>query len=354
MSVQPMKHPGLRILIDGPDFEGQWSESVADALAALGHEVTLLLRGGRNPGGRLLLAWQRWRHGQADFEASARLGRERLRAQLDRERFDLLLSLQGPLDARWLQAARRVQPGLRVWYWIGASIGLSPFPISRTPRLVDRFLVSSRGIQLLLREQGARDVVYLPFAVCRRRHVARQPDAFQSSRYRCEVSLVGTAYPERAEAIEYLNRRLSQPVRVWGRGWRRHPRLRAGPPLPMARAMRVHASSRIALNPHHPQTRGGLNMRFFEIPAAGGFQITNDQALLDELPFGSLVARYGSLPELHEQVDYFLRNAAERDRRAHQIREQMLGEHTWERRLAPLFDDWEAHNLIDRRETSDH
>lgn len=348
------ENPPLRVLIDAPDWDGEWGHCVADALQALGHEIALQLRSPQHLRARIGRKFERLRAGEFDLNKQWERDRLKLSRALERTRFDLLLSLQGPLDGAWVQAVKKLQPGLQIWYWIGATISTDPFPIVRTPNYVDRFLASSHGIAADLQMLGARDVHQLDFAVSRSRHVFPKINRWERRYYRADVSLVGTAYPDRAEMVRELRDRFGVRVRTWGRGWRRYPDIKAGPPLSLAGALKVHACSKISLNPIHPQTRGGINMRFFEIPAAGGFQIASWQREVageTTSEFSDLTVSFDQLEELGRLVHFYLHNDDERKAQAERLREHLLGAHTYERRLQPLLDDWYAHNW---RQTDSH
>jgi len=200
--------------------------------------------------------------------------------------------------------------------------------------LVDTVLLSYRGDLGSLAAAGLSNIELFLFGVSPRYHLQAR-DSKRAIEH--EVVLVGTCYPERCAAIEALNRHLEMPVAVWGRSWRRCAQARARGPLALGQAQRVHATSRIALNIHHRDTRDGVNMKYFEIPAAGALQIVDHQPLMDE-PLGDRgVVSYRTKDELVERVRYYLNHEEERAERAAEMHRRVLDADCYAPRLARLL-----------------
>ena len=152
------------------------------------------------------------------------------------------------------------------------------------------------------------------------------------------VVLVGTCYPERCEAVRALGRHLGRPVGVWGRSWRRCADVPAQGAIPLAEAQAIHAGACIALNVHHRDTRDGMNMKYFEIPAAGGFQIVDHQPIMDEELGDRAVATFRSTEELIALVEHYLSHEDERAERAAEARRLVLERDRYAPRLARLLE----------------
>ena len=66
-----------------------------------------------------------------------------------------------------------------------------------------------------------------------------------------------------------------------------------------AAVARTYRRAKIVLNAHHAQMREGVNMRTFEIPAAGAFQLCDAKGRLGELlEIGREVAVYQGVDDL--------------------------------------------------------
>jgi len=82
----------------------------------------------------------------------------------------------------------------------------------------------------------------------------------------------------------------------------------------MTDTLRVHRNALISLNIHHRRTNDGFNMKFFEIPAAGGFQLCDWQPEIDRLRLGEMVATFRDGDDLVDKVRfYFAREEVRRE-----------------------------------------
>lgn len=84
-----------------------------------------------------------------------------------------------------------------------------------------------------------------------------------------------------------------------------------------------------------------VNMRLFEVMASGALLITNDlpSGDLEGLGFrnGETLVTYRRPKEIFEQVDYYLRNSAQRDKISQAGSVLVRGKHTYQHRCAELF-----------------
>jgi hypothetical protein len=148
------------------------------------------------------------------------------------------------------------------------------------------------------------------------------------------VSFVGQAYPDRVAAVAELRRR-GLEVATFGRGWSA-----GGGHLPFAEMLRVFSRSRVNLNFTAPlvPSRAQIKGRNFEVPACGGFLLTQAAPYLDEFfELGSEVVVFAGLDELAERIRWFLAHDAERRAIAARGQRRCLADHTWERRFGTLF-----------------
>jgi spore maturation protein CgeB len=131
-------------------------------------------------------------------------------------------------------------------------------------------------------------------------------------------------------------------VEVWGEfeGWA--PHLRAGirwnPPCDLETDLgTVLASTRIALNISRTIS-DGANMRSFEIPAAGTFQLAlySDEmaALFEE---GREIVLFRTFEEAHDKAAYYLAHETERETIAQAGRRRFLKDHTLARRFDSMM-----------------
>ena len=314
-----------------------WTEVIADTLTRSGHRVEYCYHNNRRSGDRLALLGGRLLPGADYRSAWIERYRKQLSLRLERFRPDVLFSIQGKVDADIVNRQRASAPQLRVIYWWGDILTAQARErIKLAAGFSDRILVSYRGIYEKLEPAYAGQLVYFPFGVAERFH-RPQLSARDRKRFTADVSFAGTCYPERCELIRYLNSRLDTPVQVWGRGWRHCKGVRGKGSLSLQDSLKVHACSRISLNLHHRETDNGFNMKFYEIPAAGGFQLCDHQPEMDNIPLGRETVSCRDLPEFAEKIRYYLAHEQARRESAAMTSQTDYATAGYHDRLATLF-----------------
>lgn len=315
-----------------------WTEIIADALQGLGHRVAFHYHNRKRLSDRLVLAG-RTLLGEERQPAWARRHRRQLQTAMQSAQWDLLLSIQGKLDTATVQQLRRHNPGLRVVFWWGDILtGKGRDAIRQAAAYADRILVSYRGSYEQLRPEYGDRLVYFPFGVSPGYHAMPEITARERRRFTTDVAFVGTCYPERSELIRYLNTRMDTPVRVWGRGWRHCRGIHSHGALSLQDSLKVHACSRISLNLHHHGTGNGFNMKFYEIPAAQGFQVCDWQPALEEIPLGRHVAACRNQSEFAQAIEYYLAHDRERRQLAASGHRTVFTTASYPQQLAQLLD----------------
>lgn len=327
----------LDIFIEGPRWVGMWTEVIADALAQSGHRVEYGYYNDKRATDRIALLGSCLLPGQDRRSAWTQRYRKQLFNKLEQARPDVLLSIQGKINADAVKKLRAKSPQLKVIFWWGDILtGQAPEIIERAAEFSDRILVSYRGTYEKLQPLYADQLVYFPFGVSERFHRPVLSDR-DRERFVAEVSFVGTCYPERCELIRYLNRQLDTPVQVRGRGWRHCRGIDSKGPVTLQESLKVHACSRISLNLHHVKTENGFNMKFYEIPAAGGFQLCNWQAAMDETKLGRQTISCRDMPEFAEKIQYYLAHEPVRRQISALTAETVYATASYPERLASLF-----------------
>ena len=74
----------------------------------------------------------------------------------------------------------------------------------------------------------------------------------------------------------------------------------------------LYAESKICINVHNGQTKYGANMRFFEIMAAGGFEIVDENEYITE-NYKNCVVTYSNMKDLIEKIQYYMSHSKERE-----------------------------------------
>ena len=314
-----------------------WTEIIADTLMQSGHQVEYCFHNHKRTGDRIALLGSRLLPGVDRRSAWAQRYRKQLYRQLDRFRPDVLFSIQGKVDAETIKRLRVKSPQLRIIFWWGDILTEQALErIKLAAHFSDRILVSYNGIYEKLKPAYADQLVYFPFGVSERFH-RPELSASDRERFTADVSFVGTCYPERCNLIRYLNKRLDTPVQVWGRGWRHCRGISSKGPLSLQDSLKVHACSRISLNQHHGKTDNGFNMKFYEIPAAGGFQLCDWQAAMDETQLGTQTISCRDLPGFSEKIRYYLAHEQARRQIANMTSQTVYATAGYREKLAKLF-----------------
>jgi spore maturation protein CgeB len=131
-----------------------------------------------------------------------------------------------------------------------------------------------------------------------------------------------------------------QPVAVYGgNGWKKAagPAVEYRGSIDYARELpQVYALAEIVLNVTHPQLIEAVNQRVYDVPAAGGFVLSDFRADLDR-HFGSEMPAYNSMDDMNDKIRYFIKHDDERREMADAARARVLERHTWRHRAEELL-----------------
>lgn len=320
----------MRWLIACPVGEGRTKNGVdlGRALAALGEEVAWHDVDARPAAAAMVpkplrgAAWKRW--------IAARLS-EALHGRLRAAPPDVLLVVKGlAIDLAVIAAAR--QAGiLTVCMWIDDPVDHER-SVARAGAF-DIYLTNDRAALPDYHARGHRHVGHFPGSADPalfhpRPELARDVD----------VSFVGTRTDRREQAL----RALAMPAaRIHGSGWDGvGPGAgRIGGKLLTGAFNAIINRSRVNLNVHTWFGDGaGMNLRLFEVPAAGGFLLTDWVAEIDEAyEEDRHLACWRSFDELRDKARFYLAHEAARERIAAAGRAHFLARHAYPERARQLL-----------------
>lgn len=154
----------------------------------------------------------------------------------------------------------------------------------------------------------------------------------------CIVAETDASAKKRAEIISMLS---DEKIKVIG-GPEWQPFLRPeqlSPPVNyLSELCPVYQKSRINLNISKFQLRSGVNQRIFDVPAAGGFVLTDQTSDLEQyFRPDEEVAVYGNAQEIKSKVKYYLNHEHERLSIIDKARIRVLNEHTYKHRMTQLI-----------------
>jgi hypothetical protein len=150
----------------------------------------------------------------------------------------------------------------------------------------------------------------------------------------------GLCVRNRDRFVIFLKRHLGDTFRLIGRNWDKAYGLKAEPQLPTVDAYLNHfRETAINLNLVNGNAETGLNMRHFEITAAGGFMLCYRQPELEELfEVGRECVVFDNEKDLLEKVQYYLSHPAERVEIAQAGQRRTLSQHLYSHRLLKLLE----------------
>lgn len=331
----------MKVFVEGMDWMGKWTEITVDALTSLGHQVDYSFHNRKTTGARvsdrLNTACTALGIKTKRFLAWEDTARKQLINRMSGSRWDVLLSIQGKLNPATVQAIRAAQPGIKIVCWWGDVLNdRSRGMIDQLRGVVDLQLISWKGdADSIATDDPA--IAYFPFAVSRQHYTDVRLSTADRRKYAAPVSFVGTYYPERCDLIRHLNAGLEKPVKVWGRSWHNCSGIKSNGPLGMRETLKVHAASTISINLNSILGNNGLNMKFYEIWAAGGFQICDRQAVIADSSFGPHAVTFDNPDDLLEKINFYLQEEKEREAIRKKMSACLLERETYEHRFRTMF-----------------
>jgi spore maturation protein CgeB len=343
----------MRILLIGPKWIGGWLEGAERAMHDLGHTITTFrydtpwspsVAGNRM---RVSSHTPQLLHPllMPIVERVGRAWEDRMNRRLVKVgrslKPDLVLILKGEtLQEDTLVALQSPGRHIASW-WLDDPIlyfNSHPQVRSQMPHL-DTLFIYDRGKMKELSEYGARRIIYLPCAVDTSVYHPKGILPADLERYRCDVGFAATYYPERGRLLTAMS---GLKVSLWGSGWSSSPEIKAfpngtlhGKKLSGSELAALYGIALICPNVHHSQSLlGGLNLRTFEIPSAGGFQLVDDVPGLEEhFELGREIIVYKSPGHFRELADYYLAHPSERTALIKRGKARVMRDHTYLQRM---------------------
>ena len=346
----------MRVLLIGPEWDtGQWTAYCCSGLMESGCQVTTVEYGRElsraiGPLGRLRrrLIGQHQHHIQRVIEASRHDNLLALEAAKSRP--DLTVVLKGETLLPETVERLRVLTNGPIVQWCGDNPSWFP-NILAAAHLYDQFFLADPSYAPDLAARGVSSS-FFPHAA--EPGVWGLPADEGNQSVEWDVVFVGDArhnmghLPSTRDRVDLVEAaaRTELRVAVWGRGWEK---LDADSParqchqgltlLPARSVAQAYRRAKIALNAHHAQMRDGVNMRTFEIPASGAFQLCDAKSCLGDLfQIGEEIAVYEGVDELIGCLHRYVTDREERRRIAMAGRERVLRDHTYAVRMAQLVE----------------
>jgi spore maturation protein CgeB len=156
-------------------------------------------------------------------------------------------------------------------------------------------------------------------------------------KYSCDLCFIG-AYSRDRE--RYLSKVSDFNLKIFGwKGWEKSSLAKFyGGPLSLKESIRAYNCAKICINLNTVPPVNGVNLKTFEIPAAGGFQLSDFREDVNDLfVVGEEIEIFHNENELREKVVFYMKNEQLRKNIAQAGRVRVLRDHTLEKRVAAIL-----------------
>ena len=267
-------------------------------------------------------------------------------AKAEHFKADLVFCMaQAPLGRQGLKRLKKL--GIPTAMWFVEDYQLFPYWRTLAP-YYDVFAVIQKNPFLEeLRAIGVENALYLPLAALPDFHKRQDLSPEEREEFEATVSFLGAGYPNRRRAFKEL---IQPGFKIWGTEWEDEPELapylqRDGARMSSEEAVKVYNASTININLHSSVVADVLvgkgdfvNPRTFELASSQVFQLVDQRGLMDELFGPDELARFTSLEDLREKIQYFLANPHERDAYIERAHQRVIQDHQYTHRMKTLLD----------------
>jgi spore maturation protein CgeB len=220
--------------------------------------------------------------------------------------------------------------------WPDTLLNLQDYQILAFP-LYDLVATYSQASLEPLRQLGAKNAVWTPLAGDPELHPAVDPTPAEREALASDITFIGGWRPEREAVLTRLAEAKEFKLKIWGPEWgarcKGNQALLAswqGRDLRGADFAKAIRSAKLNLNIIDPTNYPAANMRFFEVPIAGGLQISSPCPEMEtEFRGGREIYYYQSEDDLLAQTRELLANETQRARVVRRAHELAREKHTY-------------------------
>lgn len=205
--------------------------------------------------------------------------------------------------------------------------------------VIDMIVINDVGFGENWKACGAKKVILLPIsAVDRSLYKKMQVTPEERKKYECDVCFIGSLTKERQEILLSL---IDYDLKIWGD-------IPLDTPLNERlksfyfgaahgkKMIHIYTCAKIVLNIHASEMKYGGNMRTFEIPATGAFQMI-DHVNPEWFVEGKEIVVFRTMKDLKKKIFYYLSHKKEREKIAQAGFKRALTDHTYIARFKKLF-----------------
>ncbi len=289
----------------------------------------------------------RWARVFYRYSLENRLRNRKLLGTVEKLRPDLIL-ITGGTSSIFPETVKYIKENFSVK--IVLMNGMSPlWSVTRTERemveFIDCFFTNDKYHAIQWLELGAKKAHCLPISSVDPYLHKRIPLSEEETRqYGCDLCFVGGLYPEKwyRERLRVLAALREFDLGIWSEDkWEiLHTDKWKGAYRGVARGLKmvkIYNAAKIVINVHGNFMQAGGNMRTFEVPGCGAFQLIDrvDPAWFE---IGEEVVRFTGIDDLKEKIKYYLEHPEERERIARRGQERAYRDHTYQKRFGRLLE----------------
>lgn len=335
-----------RVMLVGQFGPGSLERSYRAAFGSLGYEVTSFDITQTIERHCRLGRWGRTFNSFVPVEPWIRKANRDLVTQAFTFQPDYLLTFgHYPIQPGALAQIRASNNTALIHVWPDTLLNVGNNLISCLP-LFDLIASYSQASVEQLRRLGAERVAWIPLAGDPSLHSAAECSESEKACYGSDVTFIGGWRPEREAILSTLG---SFNLKIWGPDWGRRCRgNRAvvknwkGRPLYDTEFAKAVASSKINLNIIDPSNYPAANMRFFEIPMAGGLQVSSPCPEMElEFLHGEHLFYYRDDKELSDLIATLIADTPLRTRVAQAGQAKVLAKQTYTDRVRSILEQFE-------------
>lgn len=210
----------------------------------------------------------------------------------------------------------------------------------------DFYFINSRYSVEEHKKKGIKSCYYLPFGADLQFYNKIVLANEDYNRYKSDVGFVGAWDQNRQDLLQGLTD--LDNVSIWGPKWRKRNKANKGmlkiikgEGVYYDEAVKFYNSSKINININawYNYIASGVSLRVFDIPACGGFLLTDFvEELLELYNLPEEMETFKTQDEFMDKIKYYLKNDSKRIKIAENGYRRVMTDHTYEIRMKQLLD----------------
>lgn len=178
---------------------------------------------------------------------------------------------------------------------------------------------------------------YVPVGIDPDKFVAHDLSPGDRDKYSCDLCFIGGYSRDREH---YLSKVSDLNLKIFGwKGWEESSLAKFyGGPLSLGESIMAYNCAKICINLNSVPPVNGVNLKTFEIPAAGGFQLSDFRKdIVNLFVIGKEIDVFHDEDELREKVIFYMKNEQSRENITQAGKIRVLRDHTLEKRAAAIL-----------------